>query len=34
MAKCLVDYIFRYLGSKFLSSDEKDAIGIINRQMT
>ena len=33
MAKSLVDYVFRYLGSKFLSSDEKDAIGIIS-QMT
>ena len=31
MAKSLVDYVFRYLGSKFLSSDEKDAIGIISQ---
>jgi ribonucleoside-diphosphate reductase alpha chain len=34
MAKSLVDYIFRYMASKFLSQDEKDAVGIINRQMT
>ncbi len=33
MAKSLVDYVFRYLASKFLSSDEKDAVGIIS-QMT
>jgi ribonucleoside-diphosphate reductase alpha chain len=34
MAKSLVDYIFRYMASKFLSQDEKDAVGIINRQLT
>jgi ribonucleoside-diphosphate reductase alpha chain len=32
MAKSLVDYIFRYMATKFMSQDEKDAIGIINRQ--
>ncbi len=31
MAKSLVDYIFRWLGSKFLSAEEKTAIGIIAR---
>ncbi len=34
MAKSLVDYIFRYMASKFLSQDEKDAVGIVNRQLT
>jgi ribonucleoside-diphosphate reductase alpha chain len=34
MAKSLVDYIFRYMASKFLSRDEQDAVGIINRQLT
>jgi ribonucleoside-diphosphate reductase alpha chain len=33
MAKSLVDYIFRYLATKFLSADEKDAVGIISQQM-
>jgi ribonucleoside-diphosphate reductase alpha chain len=32
IAKSLVDYVFRYLASKFLSQDEKDALGLINRQ--
>src|SRR5687767_6502563 len=32
MAKSLVDYIFRYMATKFMSQDEKDAVGIINRQ--
>ena len=31
MAKSLVDYIFRWLGSKFLTAEEKQAIGIISR---
>jgi ribonucleoside-diphosphate reductase alpha chain len=31
MAKSLVDYIFKWLGSKFLSAEEKQAIGIISR---
>ena len=31
MAKSLVDYVFRWLGSKFLSADDKHAIGIIAR---
>jgi ribonucleoside-diphosphate reductase alpha chain len=34
MAKSLVDYIFRYLATKFLSRDEQDVVGVINRQMT
>ena len=28
MAKSLVDYIFKWLGSKFLTAEEKQAIGI------
>jgi ribonucleoside-diphosphate reductase alpha chain len=31
IAKSLVDYVFRWLGSKFLSADEKEAIGVISR---
>ncbi len=31
MAKSLVDYVFRWLGSKFLSAADKHAIGIIAR---
>jgi ribonucleoside-diphosphate reductase alpha chain len=34
MAKSLVDYIFRYMATKFMSQAEKDGVGIINRQMT
>jgi ribonucleoside-diphosphate reductase alpha chain len=34
MAKSLVDYIFRYMATKFLTRDEQDVVGIINRQMT
>ena len=34
MAKSLVDYIFRYMATKFLDRDEQDKVGIINRQMT
>jgi len=34
MAKSLVDYIFRYMATKFMNRDEQDAVGIINRQMT
>ncbi len=34
MAKSLVDYIFRWLGSKFLSSEAKERIGIISRDNT
>jgi ribonucleoside-diphosphate reductase alpha chain len=34
MAKSLIDYIFRYLATKFLSRDEQDQVGVINRQMT
>ena len=33
MAKSLVDYIFRYMATKFMSQDEKDQVGIINRQL-
>ena len=31
MAKSLVDYIFKWLGSKFLTAEEKEAIGVISR---
>ncbi|MEX1278915.1 MAG: LAGLIDADG family homing endonuclease [Chloroflexota bacterium] len=34
MAKSLVDYIFRYLATKFLSRAEQDQVGVVNRQMT
>jgi ribonucleoside-diphosphate reductase alpha chain len=34
MAKSLVDYIFRYLATKFLSRSEQDVVGVVNRQMT
>jgi ribonucleoside-diphosphate reductase alpha chain len=32
MAKSIMDYIFRWLGSKFLSAEEKVAIGLIHRE--
>jgi ribonucleoside-diphosphate reductase alpha chain len=32
IAKSLVDYIFRWMGSKFLNPEEKEAIGIVNRE--
>ncbi len=31
MAKSLVDYIFKWLGSKFMTAEEKQAIGIVSR---
>ena len=31
IAKSIVDYVFRWLGSRFLSKDERDALGIIAR---
>ncbi len=31
IAKSIIDYIFRWLGSKFLSTEEKQALGIILR---
>ena len=31
IAKSIVDYVFRWMGSRFLSKDERDALGIINR---
>ncbi|PZR63020.1 MAG: intein-containing adenosylcobalamin-dependent ribonucleoside-diphosphate reductase [Chloroflexi bacterium] len=34
MAKSLIDYIFRYLATKFLSRDEQDVVGVINRTVT
>ena len=34
MAKSLVDYIFRYMATKFMCQAEKDTVGIINRQLT
>ena len=32
MAKSLIDYIFRWLASKFLSEEEQDAAGVIRRE--
>jgi ribonucleoside-diphosphate reductase alpha chain len=32
MAKSLTDYIFRYMGSRFLSADHKKEIGIVERE--
>jgi ribonucleoside-diphosphate reductase alpha chain len=32
IAKSIVDYVFRWLGSRFLSKDERDALGIISRE--
>jgi ribonucleoside-diphosphate reductase alpha chain len=29
IAKSIVDYVFRWLGSRFLSKDDRDALGII-----
>jgi ribonucleoside-diphosphate reductase alpha chain len=34
MAKSLVDYIFRYMASKFMSQTDKDNVGLINRQLS
>ncbi|MDP8905308.1 MAG: vitamin B12-dependent ribonucleotide reductase [Chloroflexota bacterium] len=34
IAKSIVDYVFRWLGSRFLSKDERDALGIITREDT
>jgi ribonucleoside-diphosphate reductase alpha chain len=31
IAKSIVDYIFRWLGSRFLSPDEKSSLGLIDR---
>ncbi|MEX2546633.1 MAG: vitamin B12-dependent ribonucleotide reductase, partial [Chloroflexota bacterium] len=31
IAKSVVDYVFRWMGSRFLSKDDRDALGIINR---
>jgi ribonucleoside-diphosphate reductase alpha chain len=31
IAKSIVDYIFRWLGSRFLSTDEKTSLGLIDR---
>jgi ribonucleoside-diphosphate reductase alpha chain len=31
IAKSIVDYIFRWLGSRFLSDDDKSALGLIDR---
>ena len=31
IAKSIIDYIFRWLGAKFLPRDERDALGIIDR---
>ncbi len=32
IAKSIVDYVFRWMGSRFLSKDERDALGIISRE--
>ena len=32
IAKSIVDYIFRWLGARFLPKDERDALGIIARE--
>jgi ribonucleoside-diphosphate reductase alpha chain len=32
IAKSIVDYVFRWMGSRFLSKDERDALGIIVRE--
>ena len=34
IAKSIVDYVFRWMGSRFLSKDERDALGIITREET
>jgi ribonucleoside-diphosphate reductase alpha chain len=34
MAKSLIDYIFRWLASKFLTVEEQDAVGIVRRDVT
>ncbi len=34
IAKSIVDYVFRWMGSRFLSKDDRDALGIINRDDT
>jgi ribonucleoside-diphosphate reductase alpha chain len=31
IAKSIVDYVFRWMGARFLSKDERDALGIISR---
>ena len=31
IAKSIVDYVFRWMGSRFLSKDDRDALGIIAR---
>jgi ribonucleoside-diphosphate reductase alpha chain len=32
IAKSIVDYVFRWLGARFLTKDERDALGIISRE--
>jgi ribonucleoside-diphosphate reductase alpha chain len=32
IAKSIVDYVFRWMGSRFLSKDDRDALGIITRE--
>ncbi|HLX35437.1 MAG TPA: vitamin B12-dependent ribonucleotide reductase [Candidatus Limnocylindrales bacterium] len=34
IAKSIVDYIFRWLGSRFMSDDDKANLGLIDRSMT
>jgi ribonucleoside-diphosphate reductase alpha chain len=32
IAKSLIDYIFRWLASRFLDADDQDAVGIVRRE--
>jgi ribonucleoside-diphosphate reductase alpha chain len=32
MAKSLIDYIFRFMGSRFLGADQKAAVGLVDRE--
>ena len=34
IAKSIMDYIFRYMATKFMSRDEQHQVGIIDRQLT
>jgi ribonucleoside-diphosphate reductase alpha chain len=34
MAKSLVDYIFRYMATKFMDTDAQHQVGIVDRQLT
>jgi ribonucleoside-diphosphate reductase alpha chain len=32
MAKSLIDYVFRFMGSRFLGAEQKAAVGLIDRE--